>query len=858
MVFPGKVNVNKSQHTFSVTLSQVTCLVLVVVSVASLIGWMSGAMILATWLPYAIPMNVAASVYFLSSGVALLCQAVKPQWGFIRIILIGLILVLFVQAFMVLSSETDLKSLIPLVLFPHSPQFPVALVGKMSPLTAVCFLICAVELLFCIVTKWTPIIRAIFDALAVCLSSIGVVAVIAYAQGVPLLYGGTVVPIALPTALLFVVLGLAFLSHPPARSLLMGVFFDSSTKARLIRAFLPALAVMMLVMSLGEMQFIGWFQIANPAIIASANTLFVLLASSLLIVVVAPRVGEDIDTAERMRQESNARFRTLLDSLPQIVWEKDLDSTYVRCNAAYAESLGIAPDSICGTTDYQYYPQDLAEQFRKSDQQVCQSGELSQYEERWVTNQVENILRTTKIPLRDAHNRIYGTLGIAEDITQLKIQEDQIRELAFYDPLTHLPNRRLLMDRLHQTLAASIRSGREGALLFIDIDNFKILNDTLGHRIGDLLLQEVAHRLSANIRDMDTAARLGGDEFVVMLEDLSPVQGEAAAQAIAVGEKILTALGKPYAILEHRINSTPSIGITLFGDQRENMDEILKQADIAMYQAKAAGRNSLRFFDGDLQYHALHRAAQEDSLRQAVAQGQFVLYFQPQVENNRVIGAETLIRWHHPERGLVSPAEFIPLAEECGLIIPMGEWILETACAQLADWAGSPRTAHLSLAVNVSARQFNQPDFDERLQSIIARSKADPAKLKLELTESMLITHTEDIISRMNKLKNQGLSFSLDDFGTGFSSLNYLKRLPLSQLKIDQSFVRDVLSDPNDAAICRTIIALGQSLNLTVIAEGVESVQQLEFLSRHGCAAYQGYLFSKPVPIDQFQDLISL
>jgi diguanylate cyclase (GGDEF)-like protein/PAS domain S-box-containing protein len=448
-------------------------------------------------------------------------------------------------------------------------------------------------------------------------------------------------------------------------------------------------------------------------------------------------------------------------------------------------------------------------------------------------------------------------VGTFSDITLRKTSEDSIQRLAFYDPLTGLPNRRLLMDRLAQALAAGMRHPRQGALLFVDLDNFKILNDTMGHHQGDLLLEQVSTRLSTCIRECDTVARLGGDEFVVMLEDLSVDALKAATQAESVGEKILLTLNRPYQIGEHTHHSTPSIGITLFGsDPLESIDEPLKRADLAMYQAKAAGRNTLRFFDPQMQSVVSARAAMEAGLQLAIQEGQFLLHYQGQVTNEeRLTGAEALVRWLHPLNGMVSPAEFIPLAEDTGIILPLGAWVLQTACAQLALWATQPALAHLTVAVNVSARQFHHPSFVSGVLGALERSGANPARLKLELTESLLVTNVDEVINKMNVLKEIGIHFSLDDFGTGYSSLAYLKRLPLDQLKIDQGFVKNILLDPNDAAIAKMVIALADTMGLAVIAEGVETQEQRDFLEREGCHAYQGYFFSRPLPIDAFEKL---
>ena len=446
--------------------------------------------------------------------------------------------------------------------------------------------------------------------------------------------------------------------------------------------------------------------------------------------------------------------------------------------------------------------------------------------------------------------------GVVTDITARKEAEKKIEELAFFDSLTHLPNRTLLRDRLKQAMTASSRTGAPGAVLFIDLDHFKTLNDTLGHDQGDLLLQQVAQRLAVCVRAGDTVARLGGDEFVVVLGNLHESLQEAARETEVVGEKMLAALARPYLLgaLDHR--STASIGATLFCGLETSLDDLLKQADLAMYQSKASGRNALRFFDPAMQTVVIERAALETGLRRAIQEQQFVLHYQAQVVGEgRVTGAEVLLRWQHPERGMVSPAEFIPLAEDTGLILPLGRWVLETACAQLAQWAGQPALAALTLAVNVSAHQFRQPDFVAQVLDVLQRSGAKPQRLKLELTESLLVANVNEVIEKMCALKARGVGFSLDDFGTGYSSLSYLKRLPLDQLKIDQSFVRDVLSDANDASIARTIIALAKNLGLGVIAEGVETALQRDFLADAGCHAYQGYFFSRPLPVGGFEAL---
>jgi len=444
------------------------------------------------------------------------------------------------------------------------------------------------------------------------------------------------------------------------------------------------------------------------------------------------------------------------------------------------------------------------------------------------------------------------------DISERKAAENEIRHLAFYDPLTSLPNRRLLMDRLQQALVAGSRHHQPGALLFIDLDNFKGINDALGYRTGDLLLKQVAQRLQACVQDGDTVARLGGDEFVVMLEALADNEVDAARQAEMLGEKIFAALGQPYLVGSCDIRSTASIGMTLFIDQLQSMDDLLKRADLAMSQAKAAGRNTLRFFDPKMQALVDANAALEADLHQALAQQQFVLHYQMQVaQDEHIVGAEVLLRWLHPKRGMVAPAEFIPMTEQTRLILPLGAWVLETACRQIKAWSDNPALGHLTLSVNVSAVQFRQQDYVDQVLSTLSRTGADPLRLKLELTESLLVDNVEDVIAKMMALKAVGVAFSLDDFGTGYSSLSYLQRLPLEQLKVDQSFVKDIESSDNAVAICAASISLGHSLKMKVVAEGVETRAQHYFLVNvHRCDFMQGYLFGKPVPLEEFERLV--
>ena len=561
------------------------------------------------------------------------------------------------------------------------------------------------------------------------------------------------------------------------------------------------------------------------------------------------------DVTEREQAEQQLRIAAIAFESQEGMVVSGADHVILRVNRAFTDITGYTAEEAVGRTtnllksgrhDAGFY----AAMWQSLSQQGTWQGEI------WNRRKNGDIYPEwlTITVVKGSLGEVTNYVATLADMSLRKAAEKEINALAFYDPLTHLPNRRLLLDRLHQALASASRSGREGALLFIDLDDFKTLNDTLGHDVGDVLLQQVAKRLTECIREHDSVARLGGDEFVVMLEGLSENTQEAASQAEAVGEKILAHLNQPYLLAGHQHHSTPSIGATLFNrHHRNSLDELLKRADLAMYQAKAAGRNTLCFFDPEMQAVVTARAMLESDLRHGLQHNEFLLYYQSQVDGEGCItGAEALLRWQHTGRGLLSPGAFISLAEETGLILPLGRWVLETACAQLATWADSPSMCHLTVAVNVSARQFHSPDFAAEVLAILHQTRADPRKLKLELTESLLLDDVEDIVAKMSILKAKGVGFALDDFGTGYSSLSYLKRLPLDQLKIDQSFVRDILIDPNDAAIARTIVALADSMGLAVIAEGVETEEQRDCLARLNCHAFQGYLFSRPLPAEKF------
>lgn len=562
------------------------------------------------------------------------------------------------------------------------------------------------------------------------------------------------------------------------------------------------------------------------------------------------------ELAEATLQASEERYRLFLQYSPtgMLHYNNDLIITY--CNDRLAQSLQTPREKLIGLDMKTLRDQRILPALR-----AVLEGKEGHYEGEYVStlSGIHIWVAMSCAPLQGGSGTIEGGIAIVEDITNRRASEEEIRHLAYFDPLTHLPNRRLLMDRLGHALTASTRSHEFGALMILDLDHFKGLNDTQGHDIGDRLLVEVAQRLIACLRQEDTVCRLGGDEYVVMLEGLGQLERVATTQAEIIAEKIRTALNLPYILggAEAEYFSTTSIGLTLFRGQDDSADVLLKQADVALYQAKDAGRNVIRFFNTAMQAALESRATLEGALRRGLGRGEFHLYYQPQVDQvGRLIGAEALIRWVSAERGLVSPAQFIPLAEESGLILSIGQWVLDTACAQLKAWERDPRARDLRLSVNVSARQFHQPDFVEQvLQSLLAHG-ADPTRLKIELTESVVLDNVETVISRMRQLNNLGVGFSLDDFGTGYSSLTYLKRLPLDQIKIDQSFVRDVPGDSNDAAIVRAILAMSQSLGLQAIAEGVETQAQRDFLFENGCNAYQGYLFGKPAPIEEWEDIL--
>ncbi len=565
----------------------------------------------------------------------------------------------------------------------------------------------------------------------------------------------------------------------------------------------------------------------------------------------------DVDITRRKQAEQELQISATAFEAQEGMMICDADNVILKVNPAFTRITGYKAEEVVGErpnilSSGRHNARFYADMWSAIHQTGIWKGEI--WNRRKSGEIYPEFLNISAV--RDGAGGVINYVCSFSDITQQKAAEEEINTLNFYDPLTQLPNRRLLQERIRLAMAASVRRARYGALLFIDLDDFKSLNDTLGHDVGDLLLKQVAQRLLSSVRDGDTVARLGGDEFVVMLEELSAKEIEAAEQAEISGAKILARLNQPYQLGEQEYISTPSIGASLFLGHQKSTDELMRQADIAMYQAKSSGRNAMRFFDPKMQEAINARVSLEGEMRRALEKRQFELYYQIQVDDKgRSLGAEALIRWAHPEMGMVSPAQFIPMAEETGLIIPIGLWVLESACAQLKRWAACAATRELVLSINVSALQFRQDDFAAQVVSAAARHGISPAQLKLELTESVLQDSIEKTIVTMNELNETGVRFSLDDFGTGYSSLQYLKRLPLDQLKIDQSFVRDIASDPSDKAIVGTIITMAHSLNLDVIAEGVETEEQRRLLLEMGCLHYQGYLFGRPVPIAQFDEL---
>ncbi len=554
---------------------------------------------------------------------------------------------------------------------------------------------------------------------------------------------------------------------------------------------------------------------------------------------------------DRLREQSE-----LLDKAQDAIFVQDMESRILFWNQGAERLFGWTAAEVTGRHVREIF-QSSIEEVEGAFSGVLQNGEWNGELRKKHRDGRDLIVESRCTLVRASDNTPHSVLAINTDITERKAADARIENLAFHDILTGLPNRALLRERLEKALVAAHDLENCGALLLIDLDDFKTLNDTSGHDIGDCLLQEVATRLKSCIRSSDMAARLGGDEFVVMLLNLSKEPEAAIREAKSIGENIVRAFRWPYLLRHQEYEGTASVGVTLFQGLSETVDDLLKRADLAMYQAKAQGRNSLCLFDPAMESAAAGRAALLADLKKALANGEFELHYQPQVSGDRrVVGCEALLRWRHPLRGMISPGEFIPLAEADGLIVDLGYWVLDTACSQLVAWAHEPGMEDIQMAVNVSIRQFLDARFVQLVDRALRTSGADPKRLKLEITESFMMEKVDDVIAKMEALKAHGIGFSMDDFGTGYSSLSQLKRLPLDQLKIDQSFVRDVLNGAMDASIVRTVITLGQSMHLAIVAEGVETEQQLNFLEEHGCDTYQGFYFSPALPALKFESFV--
>jgi len=568
----------------------------------------------------------------------------------------------------------------------------------------------------------------------------------------------------------------------------------------------------------------------------------------------------ELKAAQHRLLKSEERLRLMLEGSSDAPWDWDLVSGETYYSERWWDMLGYRPGELRAdraTWRRLLHPDDLAHVTAFMADLLAGGRTTYSIELRLLHHAGHYVpVLTRGVVLRDAGGRALRMSGTNTDLTERKQSERRIYELAYFDPLTGLPNRRFLIEELDKTLARHSRSGQFGALLFIDLDNFKLLNDTMGHDVGDMLLRQVAGRLRQALRDSDQLARLGGDEFVVVLENLGTSTADATPHADHVARKILALLGQPYELPGSPSPRTPSIGITLFGGGAGGiaggLDTLLRQADLAMYRAKADGRNTARFFDPSMQAAAERQAALDRALRDGLARRQFVLYCQPQFDTEgRLIGAEALARWEHGEHGLIGPGEFIAQAEASGLIVPLGQQVLEEGCRTLARWSADPVLGQLKLSINVSVRQLRDPGFPQTVQALLADSGASADKLCLELSENVFVDNMQELIQRMQQLREQGIAFSLDDFGNGTSSLACLMRFPLAALKIDRSFVRDVSA--NSATIVEAIVALARKLKLEVVAEGVEHEDQREFMVGCGCDALQGYLLGRPVPLLEFE-----
>lgn len=558
-----------------------------------------------------------------------------------------------------------------------------------------------------------------------------------------------------------------------------------------------------------------------------------------------------VDQRTKSLAASENRLDTILNSVEAYIFIKDRELRYQYANRKVCELLGVDAIEIIGKTDADFFDEQTCDNLRNNDLRVIEQGERVADEE---VNSIpgdpdKHTFLSVKLPLRNPDGSVYALCGISTDITEHKQIRNQLHQLAYFDPLTGLPNRRLILDRLEHAVASHGRTGYQGALILIDIDNFKVINDTLGHHMGDVLLKRVAERLERSLLSTDSVGRLGADEFVVIVEDLARRLDEALDRVHTLADNFRRQLNEPFDLDGRSTNCSVSIGVALFSDGQGSTDELLKAADLALSAAKEAGRNSVTFFDPQMQQQVSRRSTLESAMRRALHDQEFALHLQPQVDTNgHLIGMEALLRWHDEQLGSIGPDEFIPVAESTALIVPLGEWVISEACRILDSWRQHPVLAQMTLSVNISPRQFHHPNFVPHVRQQLKSAGLDGRRIELEVTESLFIDDALSTITLMNELIHCGVKFALDDFGTGYASLSYLKKLPISRLKIDQSFVRDLLDDPNDEAIVRTIIALGDSLELQVIAEGVETPSQLERLREMGCRYYQGFYFGKPMP----------
>jgi diguanylate cyclase (GGDEF)-like protein/PAS domain S-box-containing protein len=551
--------------------------------------------------------------------------------------------------------------------------------------------------------------------------------------------------------------------------------------------------------------------------------------------------------SEKEWQVERALFRAVIDQVPDHLFAKNRDGSIVLANRAITRDLGVNYHDLVGRTDFDLHSPEVAARFVADDQKVLASGEsLLDIEEFVVGADGEKKwLSTSKVPLLDEQDQIIGVLGISRDVTERKRAEEQIHFMAHHDALTNLPNRILLMDRLAQAILQAKRNSRLVTVIFMDLDNFKLVNDSLGHNAGDVLLKVVAERMVKSVRATDTVVRLGGDEFVILLVDQ---EGDGPGVASAILNRMRATLAEPVPIEGQLFRVTCSIGIATFPEDAGDAETLLMNADVAMYQAKQNGRDSVQYYTTKMNDAAHERRLFQEGLRTAIASKEFALEYQPQVDlqSGSIFAVEALVRWQHPKLGVIPPVKFIPLAEESGLIVPLGDWILREACRQNRAWQDAG-LAPITMCVNVSARQFRERTWVSRVADTLRETGLEPKYLELELTESMLMRDVPQAIATMHELQALGVQFSIDDFGTGYSSLSALKSFPVARLKIDQSFVRNLPSDANDRSIAMAVISLGQKLNMKVIAEGVETEAQLAFLRDNHCDEIQGFHFSKPV-----------